>query len=77
MAAWCERWNIKINENKARMIYISHRTRPPDSLPFVNSVKYLGLIFFIIIIIIIILLQTASGFSPGGSCTTKRHTNKT
>jgi hypothetical protein len=53
MAAWCERWDIKINENKTGAIYISHRNRPPDSLltlngrniPFVNSVKYLGVAF--------------------------------
>jgi hypothetical protein len=53
MAAWCERWNIKINEEKTRAIYFSHQRRPPDSLltlngrniPFVNSVKYLGVIF--------------------------------
>jgi hypothetical protein len=53
MAAWCERWNIKINEDKTQAIYFTHRNRPPDSLlmlngqniPFVNSVKYLGVIF--------------------------------
>jgi hypothetical protein len=53
VAAWCERWNIKINEDKTRAIYFSHRTRPPDFLltfnrsdiPFVNSVKYLGVTF--------------------------------
>jgi hypothetical protein len=51
MLAWCQRWNIKINETQA--IYFSHQRRPPDSLltlngsniPFVNSVKYLGVIF--------------------------------
>jgi hypothetical protein len=54
MAAWCERWNIKINEDKTRAIYFSHQQRPPNSLlmlngqniPFVNSVKYLGIIFY-------------------------------
>jgi hypothetical protein len=53
MAAWCERWNIKIRENKTGANYFSHRTRRPDPLltlngrniPFVNSVKYLGVIF--------------------------------
>jgi hypothetical protein len=53
MSAWCERWNIKINEIKTQAIYFSHQRRPPDSLltlngrniPFVNSVKYLGVIF--------------------------------
>jgi hypothetical protein len=51
-AAWCKRWNIKINEDKTRAIYFTHRNRPPDSLklnewniPFLNSVKYLGVIF--------------------------------
>jgi hypothetical protein len=53
MAAWFERWNIKLNEDKTRAIYFSHRIRTPESLltlngrniPFVNSVKYLGVIF--------------------------------
>jgi hypothetical protein len=53
MATWCERWNIKINEDKTRAIYLSHRITFPESLltlngrniPFVNSVKYLGVIF--------------------------------
>jgi hypothetical protein len=53
VAVWCERWNIKINEDKTRAIYFTHRDRPPDSLltlnerniPFVNNVKYLGVIF--------------------------------
>jgi hypothetical protein len=53
MATWCKCWNIKINEDKTRMIYFTRRNRPPDSLlklngrniPFVNSVKYLGVLF--------------------------------
>jgi hypothetical protein len=55
MAAWCKCWNIKIkiNEDKTRAIYFTRRNRPPDSLlklngrniPFVNSVKYLGVLF--------------------------------
>jgi hypothetical protein len=53
VAAWCESWNIKITEHKTREIYFFHRIRPPDSpltlnildIPFVNSVKYLGVIF--------------------------------
>jgi hypothetical protein len=52
MAAWCKRWNIKINEDKTQAIYFTHRNRPPDSLklngrniPFVNSVKYLDVLF--------------------------------
>jgi hypothetical protein len=53
IAAWCKGWNIKINEDKTRAIYFTRRNRPPDSLlklngwniPFVNSVKYLGVLF--------------------------------
>jgi hypothetical protein len=53
METWCERWNIKINEDKTQGIYFSHSRRPPVShltlngrnIPFVNSVKYLGVIF--------------------------------
>jgi hypothetical protein len=53
MSACCERWNIKISEDKTQSIYFSYQSRPPDSLltlngrniPFVNSVKYLGVIF--------------------------------
>jgi hypothetical protein len=44
---------IIINEDKTRAIYFTRRNRPPDSLlklngrniPFVNSVKYLGVLF--------------------------------
>jgi hypothetical protein len=44
---------LKINEDKAWAIYFPHWIRPPESLltlnglniPFVNSVKYLGVIF--------------------------------
>jgi hypothetical protein len=53
MASWCECWNIKINKEKTRAIYFSHRIRPPESLltlnvwniPFVNIIKYLSAIF--------------------------------
>jgi hypothetical protein len=53
METWCERWNIKINEDKIQGMYFSHSRRPPMShlalngrnIPFVNSAKYLGLIF--------------------------------
>jgi hypothetical protein len=53
MATWCELWNIKINEDKTRAIYFSHRIRTPESLltlhgrniPFVYSIIYLGVIF--------------------------------
>jgi hypothetical protein len=48
MMAWCEHWNIKINEEKTRAIYFTHRNRPPNSpltlngrnIPFVNSVIF-------------------------------------
>jgi hypothetical protein len=50
MVAWCKHWNIK---EKTQAVYFSRRIRPPESLltlngqniPFVNSVKYLGVIF--------------------------------
>jgi hypothetical protein len=53
MAAWCKRWNIKINEDKTRAIYFTRRNRPPDylltlngrNIPFVNNVKYLDVLF--------------------------------
>jgi hypothetical protein len=53
MGAGCERWKIKNNEDKTRAIYFSHRIKPSESLltlneeniPFVNSVKYLGVNF--------------------------------
>jgi hypothetical protein len=31
MEAWCERWNIKINEDKTRGIYFSRSRRPPHT----------------------------------------------
>jgi hypothetical protein len=53
VVAWCKRWNIKINKEKAQAVYFSNQIRPPEpalamtgrSIPFVNSVKYLGVIF--------------------------------
>jgi hypothetical protein len=53
METWCERWNIKINEDKTQGVYFSHNRRPPESnltlnginIPFVNNAKYLGVIF--------------------------------
>jgi hypothetical protein len=53
MAAWCTCWNIKISEDKTRAIYFTHRIRAPISvlklngrnIRFVNSVKYLGVLF--------------------------------
>jgi retron-type reverse transcriptase len=53
IATCCERWNIKINEEKSQVIFFSHRRRQPEppltlnerSILFVNSVKYLGVVF--------------------------------
>jgi hypothetical protein len=53
METWCERWNIEINEDTAQEIYFSRSSRPSEShlilngrnIPFVNSVKYLGVFF--------------------------------
>jgi hypothetical protein len=50
---WYERWNIRINEDKAQTIYFSHKFTPPEAhltlngrnIPFVNHVKYLRTIF--------------------------------
>jgi hypothetical protein len=46
-------WDVKINEDKTQAIYFSHRFRSPEAhltlngrdIPFVNHVKYLGVIF--------------------------------
>jgi len=51
--SWCERWNIKINEDKNQDFYFSHRRAPVGNhltlkgrnIPFVKEVKYLGAIF--------------------------------
>jgi hypothetical protein len=53
MESWCERWNIKINEDKAQVIYFSHPcgsvhvhlTLKGRNIPFVKNVKYLDVIF--------------------------------
>jgi len=53
MESWCERWNLKINEDKTQAIYFSHRRRPVEAfltlkgrqVSFVNNVKYVGVIF--------------------------------
>jgi hypothetical protein len=53
VGSWCENWNIKINEGKTQAIYFSRRRRNPENqlqlngrnIPFVNSAKYLGVIF--------------------------------
>jgi hypothetical protein len=37
---WCKRWNIKIDDDKTRVIYFSHRLRPPEV-----HLTYLGIIF--------------------------------
>jgi hypothetical protein len=53
METLCELWDIKIKEDKTRGIYFSRSRRPPPSqltlnkrnIPFINSVKYIGVIF--------------------------------
>ncbi|PNF41439.1 hypothetical protein B7P43_G13779 [Cryptotermes secundus] len=54
MEAWCERWNIKINEDKTRGICFCRSNRPSEShlalngrnIPFVNTRSVnLGVIF--------------------------------
>jgi hypothetical protein len=50
MEAWCESWNIKINEDKNQAIYFSHRrglvgthlTLKGRKISFAKEVKYLG-----------------------------------
>jgi hypothetical protein len=49
---WCERWNIKTNEDKTQAIFFSHRLRPLEAhltlngrnSPFHNYEKYRGVI---------------------------------
>jgi hypothetical protein len=51
--SWCERWNIKINEDKTQAICFSRGHRPVETcltlngrnIPSVNQVKYLGVVF--------------------------------
>jgi hypothetical protein len=53
MEAWCERWNVKINEDKTQAVYFSRSRRLPEScltlngrnIPFVGTAKFLGVIF--------------------------------
>jgi hypothetical protein len=53
VGSWYQRWNIKIKEKMIHAIYFSKRCRMPRddlqlngrNIPFVNSVKYLGVIF--------------------------------
>jgi hypothetical protein len=54
VVSWFELWNIKNNEGKTQVIYLSRRRRMSwnylqlngRNIPFVNSVKYLGDIFY-------------------------------
>jgi hypothetical protein len=54
METWCERWSIKINEEKTRGIYFSlshrlhesHLTLNGRNISIVNNVKYVGVIFY-------------------------------
>jgi hypothetical protein len=49
----CMCWNIKIDEDKTQAVYFSHVVTPPlihltlngQCIPFVNHVKYVGVIF--------------------------------
>jgi hypothetical protein len=53
VGSWCLCWNIKVNEGKTQAIYFSRRRRIPKddlqlngrNITFVNSAKYLGVIF--------------------------------
>jgi hypothetical protein len=53
METWCERWNINIYQDKTQGIYFSRSRLPPEShltlngrnISFLNSAKYLGVIF--------------------------------
>jgi ABC-type transporter MlaC component len=53
VGAWCERWNIKINEAKPQAIYFSTRRRTAEDLlqvigwniTFLNNAKYIKAIF--------------------------------
>jgi hypothetical protein len=40
METWCERWNIKVNEDKTRGIYFFRSCRPPESRLILNGKKY-------------------------------------
>jgi hypothetical protein len=52
MESWSDRWNIKIDEAKTQAIYFSHQWKPIEfritlngrKFPFVDHVKYLGVI---------------------------------
>jgi hypothetical protein len=44
MEAWCERWNIKINEDKTRAVEACLKLNGRN-IPFVKDVRYLGITF--------------------------------
>jgi hypothetical protein len=53
MKEWCENWNIKINEEKARAVYFSKSLKRVENyltfngwvITFLNDVKYLSVTF--------------------------------
>jgi hypothetical protein len=53
MEEWCEKWIIRINEDKSRAVYFSKRLKRVEAyltlkgraITFVNDVKYLGVTF--------------------------------
>jgi hypothetical protein len=53
MEEWCEKWNIKINEDKTGAVYFSKRLKRVEAyltlkgraITFVNDIKYLGVTF--------------------------------
>jgi hypothetical protein len=54
LESWCERWNIKINEDKSQAFKFSHRRRPVQTsltlkrrhIPFVDNAKYRSVILY-------------------------------
>jgi hypothetical protein len=44
METCCDRWNIKINEDKTHGVSFSSLTLNGRNIPFVNSAKYLGIL---------------------------------
>jgi hypothetical protein len=53
VGSWCEHWDIRINVDKTQAIYFSRGNRPTETsltlngrnIPFVNNIKYFGVIF--------------------------------
>jgi hypothetical protein len=51
MESWCERWNMKITDDKTQTIYFSHRRRPVEvflilkrrHIPLINNVEHLAI----------------------------------